>query len=153
MDLQKDDLIKTLVTDLDGVLTDGKQYITSDGLKLFKAFHSRDVAAIRELIYNGWRVVIVSADDDESGVHFANKVGAEFLHLRDKSQIPCEYLVAIGDSAFDVPMLNKAKLAFYVPDMPREIKLENCTYHPLSTRGGEGVMTEVVCCLKKMKLF
>lgn len=140
--------VRTIVIDCDGCLTDGKQYITSDGSKLFKAFHSRDVAAIRELIYNGWRVVIVTADDDLSGKHFAEKVGAEFLFLRDKSKIPFDYLAAVGDSAWDIPTLNKATYAFCPYDADRN-------HTPLHTRrlqrnGGEGLMTDVIAELKAM---
>lgn len=132
---------KTLVIDLDGCLTDGKQYITHDGSKLFKAFHSRDVAAIRELIFNGWRVVIVTADGDASGKHFAEKVGAEFLELRDKSQIPFPYSVAVGDSAWDIPMLEKAQRKFVPADA------DECIWNKgerLLNNGGAGIMTEIV---------
>jgi 3-deoxy-D-manno-octulosonate 8-phosphate phosphatase KdsC-like HAD superfamily phosphatase len=136
---------KTIVIDLDGCLTDGKQYITSDGSKLFKAFHSRDVAAIRELIFNGWRVVIVTADNDDSGRHFAFKVGAEFLHLRDKSKIPFEYLVAVGDDSWDVPMLMKAFLPLCPPDAAGVI-LAYCRAKGkvLERMGGTGIMGEVL---------
>lgn len=140
---------KTIVCDLDGVLTDGKQYITSDGSKLFKAFHSRDVAAIRELIFNGWRFVIVTADDDDSGKHFAVKVGAEFLVLRDKSQIQFPYQVAIGDSAWDVPMLEKAEFAFYPSDGDSLAMPDNAK--ELGRKGGEGVMTSLIWKLKELE--
>lgn len=142
---------KTIVCDLDGVLTDGKQYITSDGSKMFKAFHSRDIAAIRELIFNGWRFVIVTADDDESGKHFADKVGAEFLVLRDKSQIPFLYQVAIGDSAWDIPMLEKAKFAFYPADGDYLVMPDNAK--DLGRKGGEGVMSSVVWKMKELEVL
>lgn len=135
---------KILVTDLDGVLTDGKQYITSDGNKLFKAFHSRDVAAIRELIFNGWRVVIVTADDDPSGKHFADKVGAEYMVLRDKSKIPFESgsFIAVGDSSWDSKMMQMADNCYCPADA--QMKEWPCDVIHLKTKGGEGVLCELV---------
>lgn len=142
----------TIVCDIDSVLTDGKQYITSDGQKLFKAFHSRDVSAIRELIFNGIRVVLCTADNDGSGQHFANKVGAEFLYLRDKSQIGIDKFIAVGDSAWDVRMLMMAHHRFcpldaevVVRDLPGMVILK--------TKGGQGVMSEIIHLMKEMKLL
>jgi 3-deoxy-D-manno-octulosonate 8-phosphate phosphatase (KDO 8-P phosphatase) len=134
----------TLVLDIDGVLTNGKQYITSDGKKLFKAFHSRDVAAIREFIFNGWRVILVTADNDPTGQHWADKVGAEFLVMRDKSKIDIKVpFVAVGDDAWDIPMLNLAEAAFCPADASYQIAMIQ-GINILKTKGGQGVVSELV---------
>ena len=132
-----------LLIDCDGVLTDGKLTIDHTGQKMFKQFHTRDVRAIRELIYNGYEVVIVSADDWEGIYHFANKVGASTYISRDKSDLPYKEYIAIGDDAWDVKMLMNAKQAYCpldahisVLDLPGIIRLP--------VKGGQGVISTLL---------
>lgn len=136
--------------DVDGTLTDGKMYIDHNGEKMFKAFHSRDVRAIRELIANGHEVTLVSADEHHSSVHFANKVGAEFRCVRDKSSLPAAD-IAIGDDAWDVPMLKAAKRAFCPADADQSMK-KLCCVEWLKTPGGAGVIAEVLQRISKTHL-
>src|SRR5580693_7978881 len=107
---------KTILIDCDGVLTDGKLYIDRSGKKMFKAFHSRDVRAIRELVANGFAVHIVTADDWEGSRNFAHKTGCEIWVARDKSNLPFSNYIAIGDDAWDVRMLQQATLRFAPAD-------------------------------------
>src|SRR5690349_24118780 len=135
--------------DIDGTLTDGKLYIDSDGEKLFKAFNTRDVRAIRELIYNGFEVILVSADDHPSGVHFAKKVGADFVCLRNKAELPPAF-IAIGDDSWDLQMLRQAEHAFCPLNAANAIQLElNKTGGMLLQFGGDGVVAELIDVLKE----
>ena len=136
---------KRILVDCDGVLTDGTLTIDHKGTKLFKTFHTRDVRAIRELVFNGYEVFIVSADDWGGAQHFASKVGALFLHSREKDFSGLDY-IAVGDDAWDACMLTGAALAFVPADadpsvlsIPGVVKLE--------TSGGRGVMAEVLARL------
>lgn len=136
--------IKILVTDLDGVLTDGRLTIDHNGTKMFKHFHSRDVRAIRELISEGWCVYIVSADDHGSGASFAEKVGALFMHARDKSLLTfVGGYYCIGDDAWDVPILSKALYSFCPRDADKSVmRLPGII--KLDCYGGRGVIAEFV---------
>lgn len=134
---------KTIVMDCDGVLTDGTLVIDHAGEKLFKKFHTRDVRAIRELVYRGHPVVIVSADDWAGTSKFAEKVGAEFLALRDKSQVPYAGYIAVGDDSWDVGMLMKAAMAFAPSDADASVLgLPWVTTLPIE--GGKGVIAALV---------
>jgi 3-deoxy-D-manno-octulosonate 8-phosphate phosphatase (KDO 8-P phosphatase) len=133
---------KVILIDCDGVLTDGRLTIDHRGEKPFKQFHTRDVRAIRELIYHGYEVVIVSADDWPGIHHFANKVGADVWISRDKSQLPYDNFVAIGDDAWDVPMLIKAKKAFCPADADLSA-LSVPGIQRLATQGGAGIIAEL----------
>lgn len=137
--------MKTLYVDCDGVLTDGKLYIaTGDALvqeKPFKAFHVRDVTAIRTFRAQGWRVVIISADEGPHAQHFAKKVGAEFVYDRAKDQLEQPYF-AIGDSVLDVDMLDRAERAFCPADADPLI-WHRPGVRQLVTPGGGGVMAEL----------
>ena len=133
---------KTILIDCDGVLTDGRLTIDHRGEKPFKSFHTRDVRAIRELIYNGYEVVIVSADDWPGIYHFAKKVGADVCISRDKTQIPYDDYIAVGDDAWDVGMLKKAKKAF----CPNDADLSALAVPGIvrvTTDGGHGVIAEM----------
>lgn len=133
---------KTILIDIDGVLTDGKMYIDHTGEKMFKAFHSRDVRAIRELILNGYRVVLVTADDHPSSRHFADKVGAEFVYERDKMKLGPSF-IAVGDDAFDIVMLRLSSNAFVPSDCYSRLSdLAEATQ--LKTKGGSGCIAELV---------
>lgn len=136
-----------LVIDLDGVLTDGRLTIDHRGEKLFKQFHTRDVRAIRELVASGYEVYIVSADDWAGGRCFAEKVGAEFVYMKDKSQVPA-YIgsrpyIAIGDDAWDVPMLEEASQKFCPQDADIIVKLLP-GMRMVQAAGGTGVVAAIV---------
>jgi 3-deoxy-D-manno-octulosonate 8-phosphate phosphatase KdsC-like HAD superfamily phosphatase len=133
---------RRLIVDCDGVLTDGTLTIDHRGDKFFKSFHTRDVRAIRELVFNGFEVVIVTADEWPGLAHFAEKVGADaMLGCRDKSRQAGGY-IAIGDDAWDVSLLRGAVLAFAPADAdPCVLALPNVTR--LETCGGRGVVAEL----------
>lgn len=133
-----------LLVDCDGVLTDGRFHINHEGNKLFKSFHTRDVRAIRELIsVHGFEVIIVTADEWAGIEVFAEKVGAVVHYARDKNKLPFDDYIAVGDDAWDVPMLRRAVRAYApksadwsVRRIPGSIILE--------TNGGAGVIAELL---------
>lgn len=132
---------RVIAIDIDGVLTDGKLYMDHRGEKLFKSFNSRDIRAIRELIYNGIRVIFVSADDSKINKQFAMKCGAEFEYVRDKQGIHAH--IAIGDDTWDIPMLKNAQIKFCPADADSEVKkIEGIKILPIS--GGNGVIAEMI---------
>ena len=128
--------------DVDGVLTDGKIWVTHKG-EISKGFNSRDLAAIRELISNGHQVHIVTASSWPGAESYMNKSGAEFHVLRNKEEIPFQYDVAIGDSAWDIPMLKKARYMFCPKDAQSEVRFLK-DINILETKGGDGVMADIV---------
>ena len=133
---------KIILIDCDGVLTDGRLTIDHRGEKPFKQFHTRDVRAIRELIFNGYEVIIVSADDWPGIHYFAEKVGADVFISRDKGKIPYKNYFAVGDDVWDLEMLKKAKKAFIPADA--DFSLKNIPgVKVLETMGGHGVIAEV----------
>lgn len=134
---------RTILLDCDGVLTDGRLHIDASGFKMFKSFHTRDVRAIRELVYRGFEVVIVSVDDWEGITAFANKVGAEVHFTRDKGNLPFSNFIAVGDDAWDVPMLRNAVQAFAPSTADQSVfsAVPNCIS---LCRGGEGVVAALL---------
>ena len=56
--------IKIILTDVDGVLTDGGRYYSNAG-ELLKKFHVRDGMAINLLLKNGIKTIIVTKEDSK----------------------------------------------------------------------------------------
>lgn len=138
--------IKTAVIDLDGCLTDGRQYITEDGTKLCKTFNSRDRMAIRRILSSGVNVLVVSADDWLGGKAWVESIEgdngrkAEFWHTRKKHELPLDWetCIGIGDDIEDQPFLEKCELAFCPKDADPRLGTPTITELPIA--GGQGVM-------------
>lgn len=127
--------------DVDGVLTDGRLTIDHTGVKCFKQFYTRDVRSIRELVYNGWEVILVTADDWIGIYHFADKVGADVVICRQKDGelINLKPFYAVGDDAWDVAMLRMAEKAYCPKDADPSVKVvPGITVLPQN--GGSGVV-------------
>ncbi len=135
---------KTILIDVDGVLTDGRLTIDHRGEKPFKQFHTRDVRAIRELIsVHGFEVVLVTADEWPGIHHFSRKVGAEVIMSRSKTNLPYQNFIAIGDDSWDVSMLSQAQRAFCPWDADESVK-RVAGITRLETLGGHGVIAEML---------
>lgn len=137
-----------IVCDCDGVLTDGRLNIDHTGEKMFKSFHTKDIRAIRELVANGYEFYIVTADDWPGGKEFAQKVGAGFVYLRDKSKVKDHVgdrpFIAIGDDVWDVPMMAMAEKAFTPADGHQFSRTALIGYTRMETKGGHGIIAELL---------
>jgi len=134
---------KIIVFDVDGVLTDGKFWVDSDGNRS-KGFHTRDVRALREIVSKGYEVYLVTASSWSGLESFAEKTGVEIKLLRDKSEfIANGPFICVVDDSWDLSLIEKCTKAYCPSDAYWAVRAsEKVTV--LSTRGGEGVATEVL---------
>ena len=132
--------ISTVILDLDGVLTNGKQYIDTEGNKLFKAVSARDKMALRRLIAKGCRVVILTADDWSGARIWFEELGCEFIVSKKKETLPLPFheAIGVGDDIHDIGWLEKCHLK-YVPEDANQ----RLTFVRLNTKGGAGIVCEV----------
>lgn len=135
-----------IVIDCDGVLTDGKVYVTHKGEK-FKAMNNKDNTAIAELIQEGYEVHIVTASIWPGIDNYCKNLGVKVWVLRDKSSITQitggKPYFAIGDSAWDIEMLKKADRAFCPADAEIEVRdIKGITILP--RKGGDGIIMELL---------
>lgn len=127
-----------ILIDFDGVLTDGKRYIGTEGQ--FYSVHSRDNSAIAELINEGYEVTIITANNDPLIEEYARKRKCKYIYSREKD---IESEIAIGDSPFDIKMLVKAKRKFCPKDAHPNVKrIPGITI--LDVKGGEGVIEKLL---------
>jgi 3-deoxy-D-manno-octulosonate 8-phosphate phosphatase (KDO 8-P phosphatase) len=133
--------------DIDGCLTDGKIWVNHEG-EIIKSFNNKDLGAIKELISMGFQVHLVTASSWPGADHYLRRSGAELHVIRNKESIPFDYQIAIGDSAWDIPMMVKAKYIFCPSDASLEVKCLD-GMHILDTKGGQGIMLELVRILSR----
>lgn len=137
------DYPKIIVCDCDGVLTDGKFWISQDG-QISKGFNTRDLRSIREFISMGYEFYIITASSWAGMECYEKKSGAIVITMRDKSSLNFgDDYIAIGDDSWDIDMLQKAKFKFCPSDAIAEVKAIK-GIHILSNKGGESCIMELL---------
>jgi len=148
-------MIKFLITDCDGILTDGKYYFSEEGKRLV-TYHTNDSLAISLFKERGVKCIMISSGNSypmhelkalEWGIEFHRvpafkkfEVVSELANLED--------VAYVGDALDDIPILNKAKLSF-VPQNSLDV-VKNAATHVLRRRSGEGVLLEILVLIEKL---
>ena len=153
--------IKLVVSDFDGVISDGRVWTDQDGRETVVASRS-DSMRIRELRERGIEVIILSSETN-SVVHArAEKMGVEAVQgisLRDKGgalkkllagkKIDASEVIYIGNDFNDLPCFEVAAWAVAVADAyPEVIRAADFV---LRTPGGHGALREL-CDMVLQKL-
>lgn len=144
--------IRLVITDVDGVLTDGSIYYDAAGESL-KKFHVRDGLGIRMLEECGIRVAVVSGRDSATLRKRIEDLGisASRLGVKDKAAA-CESLMqhfgvrrgetaCVGDDSIDLSAFAVCGFAFAVADAPDYVRA--AATHTLVQRGGDGAFREL----------
>lgn len=120
-------LIKLVVFDVDGVLTDGSLFVGDDGQE-YKAFHSRDGFGIKLLKESGVQIGVITARNSQVVSHRMENLGIEHVYQGRLEKLPAfEELVSklgltpnqaayVGDDVVDLPVMRRAGLAIAVQD-------------------------------------
>jgi 3-deoxy-D-manno-octulosonate 8-phosphate phosphatase (KDO 8-P phosphatase) len=152
--------IRLLVLDVDGVLTDGRLYLSANGEE-FKAFHVRDGSGLVAVQKAGIVVAIISGRDsaavrrraEELGIrHVRQGVGdkaAALDELMREAGARAEEVACVGDDSPDVPMLRKARLAVAVADA--HASAVAAAHWVTTAKGGRGAVREVCDLLLKAR--
>lgn len=158
--LEKARKIKVLLTDVDGVLTDGRIIYDSDGREL-KFFHVRDGHGIKLLVSNGVEVGIITGRNSSIVDKRAKELGISYViqNAHDKGKIIDEFLKGrdlnaeevcyVGDDIVDLPAFMKVGLRITVPDAPIEVQ-KYADYITLNY-AGKGAIREVCEIILKAK--
>ena len=108
--------IRLLVLDVDGVLTDGRLFISSEGEE-FKVFHVRDGSGIVAALRAGVTVAIISGRDSAAVNRRAAELGIRHVRqgVADKGReleallrdlgLTAAQTACVGDDTPDLPML------------------------------------------------
>ncbi|AKO36170.1 3-deoxy-D-manno-octulosonate 8-phosphate phosphatase [[Haemophilus] ducreyi] len=149
MDLSK---IKLVITDVDGVLTDGGLYYTTEG-EIMKRFHVHDGLGIKMLQACGIQVAILSGGDSTLlrkrievlkvslfQLGKMEKRSACFELMQQACVMP-EQTAFIGDDTLDLPAFQVCGLAIATHNAHDYIKKQADWI--LTKAGGEGAFREV----------
>ncbi|PZO19047.1 MAG: HAD family hydrolase [Leptolyngbya foveolarum] len=145
-------LIKLLVLDVDGILTDGGLYYTESG-EIIKKFNVKDGLGIKRLINSGVEVAIISANSSEATLHRAERLNVKHVFINAKNKLDilnklCDQLninlsevASMGDDPSDLPVMQAVGCPMTVADaMPENIA---CAQYVTHKGGGEGAVREV----------
>ncbi|HEV7842051.1 MAG TPA: HAD hydrolase family protein [Pyrinomonadaceae bacterium] len=144
--------IRLLLMDCDGVLTDGRITLLSDGDEE-KSFHTRDGhgivllhrAGLRSGIISGRTSTLVERRARELGMAFV-KQGTwdkikEFDEVLREAGVEEEEVAFIGDDVTDIPLMQRSELAVAVADASEETRM--AAHYVTQLPGGFGAVREV----------
>ncbi|MGL4946299.1 MAG: KdsC family phosphatase [Cetobacterium sp.] len=156
-------MIKLIVLDVDGTLTDGKLYISNSGDEM-KAFSVKDGLGITQAISQGKEVAIITGKISEIVNKRSKELGIKEIHqgiknkiatlnsILEKHNISYENVAYMGDDLIDLAVMKKCKLAGAPKDSVEEVlKISDF----ISTKnGGDGAVREFIeYILKKENLW
>ena len=145
--------IKLILMDCDGVLTDGRLWLTEDGNEQ-KSFNTHDGLGLTLLHRAGLRSGIISGRNSSAVSRRAQQLGIEFVGQGDPEKIAAfeeilrraevdESEVAfIGDDLTDIPLMQRAELAVAVADAVNETR--SVAHYVTRAPGGRGAVREVI---------
>lgn len=146
-------LPKLILTDIDGVWTDGGMYYDQTGNE-WKKFHTYDSAGVLFAHQRGISVGIITGEKTEIVARRAKKLKVDFLYqgVLDKvavataliQELGIEFkdVAYIGDDLNDIELLKLVGFAGVPKSAPKYVQeLSNIT---LTKKGGEGVFREFV---------
>jgi 3-deoxy-D-manno-octulosonate 8-phosphate phosphatase (KDO 8-P phosphatase) len=152
--------LKLLLTDVDGVMTDGTVLLLPDGREA-KSFHIRDGLAIVLAHAAGLKTGLLSGRASESVARRAEELGMAVVRqgVRDKGAVLAEILGAekleahevayIGDDLNDLPVMAGVGLTAAPRDAAFEVRSE--AFMVLEAGGGQGCLREFVEAILKAR--
>ncbi len=145
--------ITCILSDVDGVMTDGRIIYNEDGIET-KQFHVRDGLAIKLWMKSGFQFGILTARTSKALAKRAAELGIENVHqgCEDKlpaaremmSQFGCtpEQVCYIGDDLPDIAVMHSVALAVAPEDA--SIDARHAANWILRSGGGEGALRELI---------
>lgn len=144
--------IRLVITDVDGVLTDGGLFYDANG-ECIKRFHVRDGLGMRMLEENGVQVAVLSGRDSPALRRRLADLGITLFHLGVKDKYAASLALmeqagvtsfqtaCIGDDSIDLPMFEACGMSFAVADAA--VHMRKAATSLLETKGGKGAFREL----------
>jgi 3-deoxy-D-manno-octulosonate 8-phosphate phosphatase (KDO 8-P phosphatase) len=162
LEISKLKQIKMLVLDVDGVLTDCRLWMDSDG-EWKRVYSVRDGVGIKRLIEAGYKLAVITgakAVDVRArvkmlGIHYLYEGALDkvpsFAELQQVSGFKPSEMAYVGDDIFDIPMIEEVAFGVTVPEAVDEV-IEVADY--VTRRpGGNGAVREVCDYIYKYGAF
>ena len=153
-------LIRLLVLDVDGVMTDGRIIMNYAGREI-KNFDVKDGHGIKILMRYGIDVILVTGRKSTVVEHRARDLGIGEVHqgvtnkleisdtiLRNRS-LNYEHIAFVGDDIVDIPLLRRVGFSVAVADAAEDVR--KCADYVTIRKGGRGAVREVCEVILKAK--
>ena len=152
--------IKLILSDVDGVMTDGTIEIDHDGNES-KRFNTLDGYGIRMWRQAGYSVGLITGRNCSCVYHRAKNLGIEiiragtFAKLEAVIEIAAEQNLSVAEIAFigddypDLPAIRAVGLGVTVPHAPQELK--NAAEYITQRPGGYGAVRDLIDQIMKIK--
>jgi len=144
--------IKVVLADIDGVLTDGGLYYSTEGLQM-KKFNVKDGMGAVMLKEKGYKVGIISSDKSPIAEARADKLKLDFVYygvenkldviekICNSQNISKEEIAYMGDDEIDLDVLKNIGLSACPSDAIRQVK--DSVNFISSKPGGQGAFREL----------
>lgn len=152
LDVQKLGSIKMLVLDVDGVLTDCRLWMDSNG-EWKRIYSVRDGVGIKALIEAGYKLAIITGAEASDvrarakmlGFHYfyegaVDKVPS-FEKLLKESGLRADETAYIGDDLFDIPLIKAVAFGATVPEAVDQVI--EVAHYVTKRPGGNGAVREI----------
>lgn len=162
-------MIKAIITDVDGVLTDGGMYWNEQGLAM-KRFHTKDIPAIHRLQSKGYKVFTLTSACDiitrkrleysgfdwfmmcQNGAEWRDYSKLEKAKLMiEEWGIELSETIYIGDDVMDIELMKACALGICPEDSALEV-LEIADI-VLPIKGGYGIISYVCSIIDNIEEF
>ena len=152
--------VRLVAFDVDGVFTDGRFYLSDDGIET-KAFHTQDGYGVRQLLNAGVDVAIISGRNSGAVTKRMAELQVPHVVLGCKDKVAaldelaasqgldvnaCAY---VGDDMPDLPLLEHVGFSIAVANAVPAL-LEHCDYVTTKS-GGFGAVREVCELIIRMR--
>ena len=149
---EKAKLIRLLIVDIDGVLTDGGLQFDNRGEE-YKTFNSLDGHGIRMLLDCGIEVAVITGRQSKIVNHRMGDLGVKHIYQGNRDKLPAfEQLLVdtgnaasqtayVGDDLPDLPIMQRAGFAIAVQNAHGFVK-QHCDWVTTAC-GGHGAVREV----------
>ncbi len=157
---KKCESIKLVISDVDGVLTDGGMYYSEKG-EVLKKFNTKDGMAVELLLKNRIKTILMTRENSEIVKKRGKKikVALSYLGVKRKEEklkkicekfcvIPSE-IAYIGDDVNDLEIIKKVGFSASPSDGIQTI-VNNVDY-VCKLKGGQGVLREITEVILKYK--
>jgi len=158
--IEKCEKIKIIISDVDGVLTDGGMYYSKNGEEL-KKFNTRDGMAIELLQRRKIPVILMTKENSKIVLQRAKKIKIVKSYLGvDKKEgklpeicknfkVKLENIAYIGDDINDLEIMKKVGFSATPKNGVEQIKTKS--HYICKLNGGEGVLREVAELILSIK--
>lgn len=155
MNLKLSKNIKMVVSDFDGVFTDGSVYI-SENSDVQKKLSFKDIMGVSMLLKNGYKFAIISGEASNILNYFKEKLGVEEIHggirqkgivlneIMEKYTLKPDEVLYIGDDINDMPAMELVDFKIAPKNVNPILPVKIKDLQILDSFGGNGAIREIV---------